>query len=485
MATVAVILAGGVGSRFGYSIPKQMVKVAGKTILEHTLDVFQASEDIDEIVLMVTPGWVPRLEAMLNSSYSKLTDVLEGGNSRNDTTWRFIESRRGQEHKVILHDAVRPLVDHRIIADCVAALDDFDAVDVVIPSADTIVEVDSRDVITAIPNRSQLRRGQTPQAFTLSVLRDAYERALEDPYFSATDDCGVVLQYLPQAPIKTVLGSEHNLKITHPVDLFIADRLFQLATHAAPVHGSNAYEGLHGRTIVVFGGSSGIGASIAELAAAHGARVIAHSRSTTGIDVRRREDVEHALNQAAADYGRIDAVILTAGVLHTGTLVDLEREHVDETLEANLLAPVHVARAAHPYLRKSRGHLQFFTSSSYTRGRENYALYSATKAGVVNLTQALAEEWAGDGVRVNVINPERTATPMRTAAFGHEDAQTLLSATSVAEAALDILCSGATGLVVDVRKGERGARSAAESIDQVLRAEEARLSRTPDEDEGP
>lgn len=478
MRTVGVILAGGVGTRLGYTIPKQMVKIAGRTILEHTLDAFQTSPDIDEIVLMVAPAWREEISSLLGDRYSKLTSIRDGGNSRNDTTWKFISSRPGEEVNLVLHDAVRPLVDHRIIADCVAALDEHDAVDVVIPSADTIVEVDSSDVISAIPNRDFLRRGQTPQAFKLSVIREAYERALRDPYFSATDDCGVVLAYLPHVPIKTVLGAEHNLKITHPVDLFIADKLFQLASQSTPASdtGVARREALDDRTIVVFGGSSGIGAAIADLAAACGANVITHSRSTTGIDVTKQDDVDGALKEAATAHGGIDAVILTAGTLHTGALLDLPAAEVQETLNVNLLGPVHVARAAYPYLCENGGHLQFFTSSSYTRGRENYALYSATKAAVVNLTQALAEEWAGAGVKVNVINPERTATPMRTAAFGHEDAETLLAVESVAETALDVICSETTGSVVDVRKGERGARSAAEMLDEVLREEEERLS---------
>ena len=85
-----------------------------------------------------------------------------------------------------------------------------------------------------------------------------------------------------------------------------------------------------------------------------------------------------------------------------------------------------IAQEFHPHLRATRGSLLYFTSSSYTRGRSGYSLYSSAKAAVVNLTQALADEWSGDGVRVNCINPERTGTPMRTKAFGEEPAGSLL-----------------------------------------------------------
>ncbi|WP_350308849.1 bifunctional cytidylyltransferase/SDR family oxidoreductase [Sanguibacter hominis] len=454
MRTVGVVLAGGVGARLGLNVPKQMVKVAGKTILEHTVAALNGSPHIDELIVMITPGWSEQTATLLGSRYEKLTRILEGGSTRNETTRRVLDALGDEECKVVLHDAVRPLIDERIIADCVAALDTHQAVDVVIPSADTIVAVDEDDVITSIPDRSTLRRGQTPQAFHLSVLKAAYAKAHEDPGFSATDDCGVVLKYLPEVPIKTVPGAEHNLKVTHPVDLSIADKLFQLASHAAPGHADRASRdvALRGKTIVVLGGSYGIGAEIAQLAAAAGANVVAHGRSTTGVHVQDPSQIAAAFAEAAREHGRIDAVVLTAGVLRTGRLADASDEDVVESIQVNYVAPVQVAKAAYPYLKETQGHLLFFTSSSYTRGRENYALYSSAKSAVVNLTQALSEEWAAQGIKVNVINPERTATPMRTQAFGEEPPGTLLSAEAVATTSLDVITSAITGLVVDVRR---------------------------------
>ncbi|HET9257023.1 MAG TPA: SDR family oxidoreductase, partial [Pseudonocardiaceae bacterium] len=105
-----------------------------------------------------------------------------------------------------------------------------------------------------------------------------------------------------------------------------------------------------------------------------------------------------------------------------------------------------------PMLCESSGSLLLFTSSSYTRGRSGYSLYSSAKAAVVNLTQALADEWASAGVRVNCINPERTGTPMRTKAFGQEPPESLLDSMSVARASLDSLLSQETGHVLDLRK---------------------------------
>ncbi|GGB45186.1 pyrophosphorylase [Flexivirga endophytica] len=446
------MLAGGVGARLGLSVPKQMVKVSGKTILEHTVAALHDSPVIDEMIVMVTPGWAEQTATILGEKYPKVSRILEGGSTRNETTMRVLTAIEEDEAKILLHDAVRPLVDGRILKDCAAALDSYNAVDVVIPSADTIVAVDEDEIITHIPERSFLRRGQTPQGFKLSVLRSAYELAAEDPYFSATDDCGVVIKYLPDVKTKTIQGSDRNMKVTYPLDMYIVDKFFQLGTQEAPLPDGDLKQHFQGKTIVVLGGSYGIGAEIDRLARGLGAEVVAHGRSTTGLHVEDPDEIAQAFEKTVQEHGQIDAVVLTAGVLHIGRLADVTPDEVAKVINVNYMAPVNVARAAYPYLKKSGGHLLNFTSSSYTRGRENYALYSSTKAAVVNLTQALSEEWAGDNVKVNVINPERAATPMRLAAFGEEPPGTLLSAEQVAEASLAVLASELTGAVIDVRR---------------------------------
>jgi NAD(P)-dependent dehydrogenase (short-subunit alcohol dehydrogenase family) len=202
----------------------------------------------------------------------------------------------------------------------------------------------------------------------------------------------------------------------------------------------------------VFGGSYGIGADIAEMARARGAEVFTFSRSGTNTHVERRADLDAACREVIASTGRIDHVVNTAGVLPRGTLLETSEETVYAATEINYLAPVFIAQVFYPHLARTRGSLTLFTSSSYTRGRSGYSLYSSAKAATVNLTQALADEWAGEGVRVNCINPERTGTPMRTKAFGQEPAGSLLESEVVARTSLDVIVSGLTGHVVDVRK---------------------------------
>ena len=453
------MLAGGTGSRIGLNVPKQLLRVAGKSILEHTIALFDEAEGIDEILVLMTPGFVAEAQAIVDrAGFQRVRPVLSGGRTRSETTQIALDALGDDNGKVLLHDAVRPLLEERTITACLDALDEYDAVDVAIPSADTVVVVDG-DRITEIPSRDRLRRGQTPQCFRVATIRRAYALAAQDPDFAATDDCSVVLKYLPDVPIYVVDGSEQNMKVTHPIDVFIADKLFQLGSREAPPprEPEQYTQAFTGRTAVVLGGSYGIGADIAALLRGFGADVFTFSRSQNGVHVQNDDDVHRALAEVHARTGRIDYVVLTAGVLHRGALATSDPAAIREAIEVNYVAPVNVARNSIGYLSETQGQLLLFTSSSYTRGRADYSVYSSSKAAVVNLTQALGEEWLPLRVRVNCINPERTSTPMRSKAFGAEPDGSLLASSAVALTAVDVLLSRLSGEVVDVRRIEPGA----------------------------
>jgi 2-C-methyl-D-erythritol 4-phosphate cytidylyltransferase len=230
MQTVAVVLAGGSGRRFGGSMPKHLQLLAGRTLVEHCVAAFDAAPCVDEVLVVIGPEFVAQATADL-SGYAKLTGVITGGAARTDSTRAAIVhlAAQARERNVLFHDAARPLVDQQIIADSAAALERWQAIGVVVPSSDTIVEVAAGTLGRVLP-RDSLARCQTPQGFRLSVIRRAYELADADPAFaalSATDDCGVVRRYLPEVPIGSVPGHERNIKVTYPGDLEIAEILLR------------------------------------------------------------------------------------------------------------------------------------------------------------------------------------------------------------------------------------------------------------------
>ena len=349
----------------------------------------------------------------------------------------------------MFHDAVRPLVSQRIIDDVCEALKQYEAIDVTVPAVDTIIEAEN-DHIASIPDRSRLQRGQTPQAFRLSVIAEAYKRALNDPNFKVTDDCGVVVKYMPEVPVHLVAGEESNMKLTYKEDTFLLDKLFQLRGSAAPETLDKSQ--LRDKVAVVFGGSYGIGKDIAVELRDAGTHVHSFSRSLTGTDVGNRKDVAAALKRVADKEGHIDFVINTAGVLNKEPLCTMDYAIIQAAVQTNYMGTVNVAIEAYNYLKQTHGQLIFFTSSSYTRGRAFYSIYSSTKAAIVNFVQAVSQEWETAGIRVNCINPERTKTPMRVKNFGVEPDDTLLRSEVVADVTVRCLLADYTGQVIDVKR---------------------------------
>jgi len=224
---VAVVLGGGAGNRFGAALPKQLRTLAGKTLVEHCVTAFAQAPGIDEVLLVMPPAYHKESAKLVGDQVSA---ILPGGRTRSDSVRNALEWLRGGEEPdatgVLLHDAARPLVTQQIIADCVAALATHDAVGTAVPTSDTIV-VAHNGVMSHVPPRETLLRCQTPQCFRLSVIARAHELASADPDFTPTDDCGVVLRYLPDVPVHIVMGSERNMKVTYPADLAIAEALLR------------------------------------------------------------------------------------------------------------------------------------------------------------------------------------------------------------------------------------------------------------------
>ena len=449
---IAVILAGGVGSRSGLGTPKQFFKVAGKSVIEHTVTVFDNHKLIDEIAIVTNPLYTREIEEMvIRNKWNKVKKILNGGQERYESSLAAIDAYSDQpDCALIFHDAVRPLISNTIIDGIVEALKTYNAIDVAVPATDTIIQVDKDgQVLERIPDRRFLRRGQTPQAFRQSVISKAYDIALKDPNFTSSDDCGTVVKYLPDEKVYVVPGEEVNMKLTYKEDSYLLDKLFQL--RSTTVRDDADFTILKGKVLAVFGGNSGIGAEIVEKARNYGAKVYSFSRSTTGTDIADRNAVKECLKKIASEQGHIDYVVNSAAILIREPLVTMNPDVLSTMIRTNYDGMVNIAVESFPYLKQTKGQLLLYTSSSYTRGRALYSIYSSTKAAVVNFMQAIAQEWEQDGIRVNVMNPERTKTPMRVRNFGNEPVGTLLDAASVADASLKTLISDLTGQVFDVR----------------------------------
>lgn len=232
--TIAAVLAGGTGSRMGADRPKQLIEVAGLPVLAHTLAAFEAAPAVDRIVVVMAEGHLDRARSIAaTAGMTKLAAVIPGGADRSTSSRAALDWAAGEcgaDGRLLMHDAARMLVSPGLIGAVASALDRHDAVSAAVPSNDTIVEIredGGEEYFAAVPDRGRLRRVQTPQGFRVGVLAAAYEAAAADPGFRATDDCSVVLRYLPDVPVAVVPGEERNLKVTEPLDLAVAGALLE------------------------------------------------------------------------------------------------------------------------------------------------------------------------------------------------------------------------------------------------------------------
>lgn len=229
---VAILLAGGSGHRFGADRPKQFVRIGERTVLEHSLAAFEKSPHIDAILIVSHPQHLDEVRELLPSSqHPKLLAVVAGGAERQDSTLNALRALAQitdsplEQIRILIHDAVRPAVSQSIIERVCTALHTHQAANLVVPVTDTLLEVNDNGTTAAMPSRARYRRVQTPQGFHAATLQHAYDVALTDPNFQATDDCGVVFRYLPEVEIALVEGEQSNIKLTYPEDLHVLHHL--------------------------------------------------------------------------------------------------------------------------------------------------------------------------------------------------------------------------------------------------------------------
>ena len=228
----AAILAGGIGSRMASEKPKQYINIGGKPIILHTIEKFCLCSEFEEILILCPKDWIEYTKGLIakHISPSERIKVIEGGSTRNETIQNaisYIEASGNLDDDTVIvtHDAVRPFVTYRIIKDNIEAAVNYGACDTVVPATDTIVASEDGDVISAIPDRSKLYQGQTPQSFNALKLQKLYRSLTEDEKDILTDAAKIFV--IKGEPVKLIKGETYNVKITYPYDLTVAEGLLK------------------------------------------------------------------------------------------------------------------------------------------------------------------------------------------------------------------------------------------------------------------
>ena len=224
MKTVAIIPAGGSGKRLGSGIAKQYLSLRSLPVLVHTLLVFQKSNLIDEIVLVVPEDDLASVREQIVERYelTKVSTVIAGGRERQDSVQNGFLTVSEACDVVIIHDGVRPFVTEDMIARVIKVAAEEGAASIGVAAKDTIKETTGEGVVKATLSRSNLWQTQTPQAFQYDLLRKAFAKAGDD-HFYGTDDASLVER--TGAKVRMIAGSYDNIKITTPEDLIVAEAL--------------------------------------------------------------------------------------------------------------------------------------------------------------------------------------------------------------------------------------------------------------------
>lgn len=226
----AIVLAGGQGKRMGTKIQKQYLDISGKPLIYYSLHVFEQSQIIDEVVLVVGSGQVDYVRENVVEFYhfTKVSCIVEGGKERYDSVWSGLkamkERRDVQKEKefVFIHDCARPFVDEEMLKRAYESVEKYSACVVGVPSKDTVKLSDDKGYVADTPDRSRVWIVQTPQVFEKDLIIEAYSRFMMEDCIQATDDAMVVEREM-DIPVKLIMGSYENIKVTTAEDLDIAE----------------------------------------------------------------------------------------------------------------------------------------------------------------------------------------------------------------------------------------------------------------------
>jgi 2-C-methyl-D-erythritol 4-phosphate cytidylyltransferase / 2-C-methyl-D-erythritol 2,4-cyclodiphosphate synthase len=221
--TVAVIAAGGTGTRMNSTVPKQFLELAGKPVLLHTVSGIAALEEVVQIVIALPAEHIPEAQSILQRQKFPIDiQCVQGGSSRQESVSLGIASARPDADMIMVHDAVRPFCDRDMMLRVLDAAWEHGAAVPGLPATETIQRVSGSCQVLPTPPREELYAIQTPQAFHAEVLRSALKQA-EEAGFLGTDESSVVRWAGHQ--VMVVAGSPDNIKITRPLDLDFAEIL--------------------------------------------------------------------------------------------------------------------------------------------------------------------------------------------------------------------------------------------------------------------
>lgn len=222
MKCTAIIPSGGVGARFNSPIPKQYVKVLGKELIVYTLEVFQKSKLVDNIIIPADESYFELLHQIKDMyNLSKISGIVKGGKERQDSVYNgLISEDFNKDDLIIVHDAARPLLSEQLLEKAINSAYTYDSIVVAIGARDTLFKKEDNKL--SYIDRSKIYYAQTPQIFRYNILMDSFLNAAKTN-FQATDESMLVVN--ANYNVDIVEGEFKNFKITTEVDMLTFEKL--------------------------------------------------------------------------------------------------------------------------------------------------------------------------------------------------------------------------------------------------------------------
>jgi 2-C-methyl-D-erythritol 4-phosphate cytidylyltransferase/2-C-methyl-D-erythritol 2,4-cyclodiphosphate synthase len=242
---VAILVAGGAGKRMGERVPKQFLPLAGRPVIDRTISAFEASPQVEGIVLALPPDSPEDLKASYRAR-PKMMAVVDGGAERQDSVRNALAAIPDSAEVILVHDAVRPFVSPELLSRCVERAKAHGAVVPVVPIRETVKTWDRERGTLSTVDRTFLLRAQTPQGFRANVLREAYGKAAAAG-LAGTDDAALV--EASGHPVAPIPGEEANVKITIPEELRMAEGLIREEPDFRIGLGGDAHRLVEGRDL--------------------------------------------------------------------------------------------------------------------------------------------------------------------------------------------------------------------------------------------
>lgn len=244
----AIVLAGGSGSRMGADRNKVLLELRGKPVITRSVEAFTGL--VDGIILVSREEDMPAMQTAMDAAGLSV-HIVPGGNTRQASVWNGLCALPTECTHVLIHDGARCLVDQDTIRQCKASVEHFRSGVAAIPAIDTMKQVDTDEIVVSTPDRSQLRAVQTPQGFTVDLIRRAHLDA-QSAGFLGTDDASLVERL--GVPVRLTPGSRRNIKLTTPEDLHMAEAFLERSFPALRVgQGYDVHRLVEGRPLILCG----------------------------------------------------------------------------------------------------------------------------------------------------------------------------------------------------------------------------------------